>query len=119
MIRITVITLALLSASQAGAADYRYSIQLGEPGVVLRTDRETGATTLCRSTGQGVWCPPSEAECRRLLDQAEGFERGLPGQRQVIECIQHDRCDTSPPKPPAAAPPPTGDEATLSYCLEH
>ena len=109
-----------LAASAAGAAEYRYSIQLGEPGVVVRTDRETGATTLCRATAKGVWCPPSEAECRKLLDQAESWqaEHSLPDQQQVIDCLQHDRCDTRPQKPPPGAL--TGvDETTLSWCLEH
>ena len=109
-----------LPALFAGAAEYRYTIQLGEPGAVLRTDRATGATTLCRTTGHGVWCPPGAAECRALLDAVESWqaERAMPSDRQVIECLQHDRCETKPPSPAANQPPGT-DEAALSWCLAH
>ena len=104
----------------AGAADYRYTIQLGEPGTVLRTDRATGATTLCRSTGHGVWCPPGEAECRTLLDTVESWqaERAMPSDRQVIDCLQNNRCNTRPPDPGAGRPPGL-DEAALAWCLSH
>ena len=111
---------SLMLTAAAGAADYRYTIQLGEPGVVLRTDRASGATALCRTTPHGVWCPPGAAECRTLLDAVDSWqaERAMPSDRQVIECLQRDRCDTRP-LAPAAGKPPGLDEAALAWCLDH
>lgn len=111
----------LAAATPAGAADYRYTIQLGEPGTVLRTDRQTGATTTCRTTPKGVWCPPSAAECRALLEQVDASqsERTMPSEREVIDCLQHDRCDVHPRPPKAPPAQPAIDEAALTWCLEH
>ncbi len=103
----------------AVGAEYRYSVQLGDPTKVIRTDRETGATVVCRNTAHGVWCPPSAEACRALLDKVQAWqaERDLPSQQQVIDCLQHNRCETKPP-PKAPALPGT-DEATLAWCRDH
>jgi hypothetical protein len=88
---------------------------------VIRTDRDTGATLVCRNTGHGIWCPPAAGECRPLLDRVRAWqaEHELPSQQQVIDCLQHDRCDTPPPPVPPAGAIPGADPQTLTYCLEH
>ncbi|MEI8394574.1 MAG: hypothetical protein WCF85_07555 [Rhodospirillaceae bacterium] len=73
-------------------AEYRYSLQLSDPGVVIRTESETGATVLCRSTPHGPRCPPSDSECRKLLEAV-----------------------LSAP----ASPAPPIDEAAALWCLDH
>jgi hypothetical protein len=122
---VAVLLLLAPSAASSGepepAADYRYSVQLDDPTKVVRTDRKTGATLVCRNTGHGIWCPPAAEVCRSLLDQVQAWraEHDLPSQQQVIDCLQHDRCEAPPPpsRPPPGAIPGT-DEETLTYCLD-
>ncbi len=112
-----------LSVSMAGApaqaSDYRYSIQLDDPTKVIRTDRETGATLVCRNLGHLVWCPPTAEACQTIRDTVQAWqaEQGLPSQQQVIDCLQHNQCDPKPPQRPPAAIPGV-DDRTVTYCLE-
>ncbi len=120
-----VLPVFLLPALSVGqpvqASNYRYSVQLDDPTKVIRTDRDTGATLVCRNTGHAIWCPPPAEVCRTLLDKVQAWqaEQDLPSQQQVIDCLQNNRCDAKPtPRPPLPAALGT-DDLTLGYCLEH
>ena len=105
----------------ASAADFRYSVQLDDPTKVIRTDRETGATLVCRNTGPAVWCPPTVETCRTILDKVQAWraEQELPSQQEVIDCLQHNLCDRKPSQRPPLSALPGIDELTLTYCLDH
>ncbi|MEI6984890.1 MAG: hypothetical protein WCK65_02080 [Rhodospirillaceae bacterium] len=117
---------AVVTVTVAVAGDYRYTIQLSDPGTVIRTDRTSGVASSCRNSGQGVWCPPSAEECRAMLEMAEARQSALatPSQREVIDCLKSNRCDSNPASPAAAAAAAAGDypgvdDRTVSYCLSH
>jgi hypothetical protein len=105
----------------AVASDFRYSVQLDDPTQVIRTDRETGATLVCRNTGHAVWCPPTAETCRTVLDKVQVWraEQDLPSQQEVIDCLQRNLCDRKPPQRPPLSALPGTDELTLTYCLDH